>query len=225
MNGDEIGFGEVSDVHRNERRSKVLTKLPANFYDKAEAHLQALRDECRAAGPDPANPKTMMLQDQISKVDKRLRQIYDMRERKITLAALDGMLGAPQPDNMTKADKALYDRLVEVLSAFRQGKALPASPECVPAAQPVPKECHAPAAPQPAAQPAPAPTVAAAAAEPKESEAPAAAESMMVQVLEDIPTFVGVNVTYDLRKDDVVTLPSQFANLLSSRGKVRIVGA
>lgn len=218
MNGDEIGFGEISDVHRNERRSKVLTKLPTNFYVKAEAHLQALREECRAAGPDPVNPKTMMLQDQIGKLDKHLKQIYDIRERKITLAALDRMLGAPPPDNMTKSDKALYDRLVDILSAFRKGiEVLPAA-ECPPPA-PIEHVEHQP----PAAQPISAPPEAVAAAVPDAT--PRSEDCMIVQVLEDIPTFVGVNVTYDLRKDDMVTLPSQFANLLSARGKVRIIGA
>jgi hypothetical protein len=49
--------------------------------------------------------------------------------------------------------------------------------------------------------------------------------SIIVHVLEDIPNFVGMDNTYDLKKDDMVTLPSQFATLLSSRGKVKIVEA
>jgi DNA replication initiation complex subunit (GINS family) len=216
MSGDELGFAEISDVHRNERRSKVLTKLPANFYAKADAHLAALKSECRSSDPDPTNPKTMMLQDQISKLDKRLRQIYDMRERKVALAALDSVLGAPAPENMTKNDRALYERLIELLRSFRNGTGTQLEAPCAapaPGPAPAPAECVERTAP----------------VEAKSAEEPLdvrpADEGMMVQVLEDIPTFVGVNVTYELRKDELVTLPSQFANLLSARGKVRIIGA
>ena len=56
--------------------------------------------------------------------------------------------------------------------------------------------------------------------EPAEAEEP---DSAIVQVLEDIPPFVGVDHTYELKKDDIVSLPMQFADLLSSKGKARIV--
>ena len=212
MNGDPIGFSEISDVHRNERRSKILTKLPIDFYVRAEEHLQKLRDEHCAAIQIPNNPNSMMLWDQISKLDTRLKHIYEIRERKITLAALDNMVGAPAPDNMTKRDKALYEKLVETLSSFRNNTEL--------------KECAKPAkAPEPKAEPekfiqpkivAPEPAL--------EIAQPVPEESLIVHVLEDIPAFVSMNTTYNLKKDDMVTLPSQFASLLSSRGKVRIVG-
>jgi DNA replication initiation complex subunit (GINS family) len=210
MTGDEIGFGEISDVYRNERRSKSLTKLPVNFYSKAEEHIQKLREEHCAAILVPNNPGSMMLWDQITKLEKRLRHIYEIRERKIALAALDRMVGAQQPDNLTKKDKALYDRLAETLSAFRN---LSESQECPPA--------------QKAAEPAPEPEKAVQMTVTETSPEPVQAvpeENIVVHVLEDIPTFVSLKNTYNLKKDDMVTLPGQFAKLLSAKGKVRIVG-
>ena len=214
MTGDEIGFGEISDVHRNERRSKVLTKLPPHFHELAEAHLQKLKDEHCAATQAPGNPGAMMLWDQISKVDKRLKLIYEIRERKITLAALDRMMGAQPPDNMTKRERMMYEKLVEILGYFRDNTM--DEPE---------KECPAPVkAPEPAPEPemfaapkaeAPEPAPKVAAAEPE--------DTTIVHVLEDIPEFAGLSTDYELKKDDIVTLPAQFAALLSSRGMVRIV--
>lgn len=212
MTGDEIGFSEISDVFRNERRSKVLSKLPVNFYTKAEEHLQKLRDEHCAAILTPNNPNSMMLWDQIGKIDKRLKHIYEIRERKITLAALDNMVGASQPDNMTKRDKSLYDQLVGTLTTFRNQSELQdcPSPTKVPESRPEPEKFTHPklVEPEPAI----------------EIIMPVPEETIIVHVLEDIPPFVGLNNTYDLKKDDMVTLPSQFASLLSSKGKVRIVG-
>jgi DNA replication initiation complex subunit (GINS family) len=214
MNGDKIGFSEISDVHRNERRSKVLTKLPPHFHERAEEHLQGLKDEHCTAVQSPNNPNSMMLWDQISKVDKRLKLIYEIRERKITLAALDRMVGAAPPDNMTKRERMLYEKLVEILGYFRDNTMDEPNKECP--------------APVKAAEPTPEPEAfvktQSVLVEPSPAEATAEAqETTIVHVLEDIPEFAGMNTDYELKKDDMVTLPAQFAALLSSRGKVRIV--
>jgi len=211
MTGDEIGFSEISDVYRNERRSKVLSKLPVNFYTRAEEHLQKLRDEHCAAILIPNNPSSMMLWDQISKLDKRLNHIYEIRERKITLAALDNMVGGAPPDNMTRRDKALFEQLVGTLTIFRNQSESQECPPPVKIQEPRPE-------PEKFTQPKliePEPAI--------EAVAPEPTETIIVHVLEDIPPFEGLNNTYDLKKDDMVTLPSQFASLLSSKGKVRIV--
>jgi DNA replication initiation complex subunit (GINS family) len=216
MNGDEIGFSEISDVHRNERRGKVLTKLPVNFYSRAEEHLQKLKEEYGQAILIPNNPSTMMLQDQIKKLDKRLKHIYEIRERKIAIAALDRMGGAMPPDNMTKKDRSLYDQLVETLKCFRSGSEplpVPKCPEPKKRVEEMPVEEVKVVSQPKIVEPEP------------EIGTPGSGpgESMIVHVLEDIPPFAGPSHTYDLRKDDLVSLPSQFADLLSSKGMVRIV--
>ena len=216
MSGDDL-FTVVSEVYRNERRSKVLTKLPINFYSKAEEYLAMQIEEYSQAILIPSNPKTMMLQDQIKKVEKRLKHIYEIRERKLTLAALDRMGGSNTPDNMTRKDKELYELLVAALKSFRENvepPAVPERPKAAARAEPI-------AAPQPIVKEEQAQIME---PEPEIQETPIKKdESIVVHVLEDIPSFVGAEHTYELKKDDMVTLPSQFANLLSSNGKVRIV--
>jgi len=208
MTGDGIGFTEISDVYRNERQSKTLTKLPLDFFARAEDHLRMLKEEHCAAILIPNNPNSMMLWDQISKLDRRLQHIYEIRERKIALAALDKMVGAAQPDNMTRRDKMLYDSLVQTLSAFRQ---IPDGKECTPP----------PAPPEPRPEPE---TVQTTVTQAEPAPVPAQPEeTFVVHVLEDIPAFVSLKDTYNLKKDDMVTLPGQFARLLSAKGKVRIV--
>ena len=140
MSGDDL-FTVVSEVYRNERRSKVLTKLPINFYPKAEEYLAMQREEYSQAILIPSNPKTMMLQDQIKKVEKRLKHIYEIRERKIALSALDRMGGSNVPEHMTRKDKELYELLVIALKSFREGvepPAVPERPKAAPRAEPMP---------------------------------------------------------------------------------------
>ncbi|MBA3044750.1 MAG: hypothetical protein KKH41_03460 [Candidatus Thermoplasmatota archaeon] len=211
MTGDEIGFGEISDVYRNERRSKVLTKLPPHFHERAEEHIQKLRSEHCDALQTPNSPNAMMLWDQVSKAEKRLKLIYDIRERKITLAALDKMVGAQTPDNMARKEKALYEQLVETLQSFRKGA------EVV-----VVKECPAPTVTE---VPIPKPEKIIQSEIPKPVPEISNEEGgvTIVHVLEDIPEFAGMNTDYELKKDDIITIPTRFASILSSRGLVRIV--
>ena len=216
MSEDDL-FTVVSEVYRNERRSKVLTKLPINFYPKAEEYLAMQREEYSQAILIPSNPKTMMLQDQVKKVEKRLKHIYEIRERKIALAALDRMGGSNTPEHMTRKDKELYELLVATLKSFRDG----VEPPTVPERPKVEARIEPVAAPQPVVKEAQAQIIE---SEPETQAKPEKKdENIVVHVLEDIPSFVGAEHTYDLKKDDMVTLPSQFANLLSSNGKVRIV--
>lgn len=211
MTGDETGFTEISDVHRKERQSGSLARLPNDFYEGAEAYLTKLRETYDTECKNPSSPKAMMLQDEIKKTGKRIRQIYEMREGKIAHAALASVSGSTHPENMTKRDKALFDELVEVLSFYRQSSDLRVPK--VRAQEKVeinimPKmECQTQFV------------------ETKEVVSPQqiVPAISVVHVLEDLPPFAGVDHTYNLKKDDVISLPAQYATLLSSKGKVKIV--
>ena len=198
----EIGFSEVSEAHRSERRSKVLTKLPSGFYEEAEKHLTELREEYGKGG---SGPQTMMLLDEIGKIEKRMKMIYEIRERKIALSALSHLGGAKVPENMTSRDRALFDELVDALGHYRSsGK--PREPEKKAVIE-VPEEtevieCQSQFVEKPT----------------EEKAAP-----IIVHVLEDIPPFAGLDHTYELKKNDIVTLPGKFADLLSEKGMVRVV--
>ena len=58
---------------------------------------------------------------------------------------------------------------------------------------------------------------------PKKIAPPAPKDLVVVHVLEDIPSFAGIDAKYTLKKEDVVTLPRAIAKVLIDRGKVRIV--
>lgn len=216
MSEDEIGFSEISDVHRNERRSKVLTKLPKMFYEMTEGYLAGLKTEYDTESRNPSNPKAMMLHDNINKLDKRMREIHEMRERKIVVASLGN---ARPPDNMAQNDRALFNELVEVLAYYRTGN----EPRAPKSRVPVTKEEPVPAAVpvEPVRDMVESQTQFLKEEEIKDEETET--DGAIVQVLEDIPQFVDMDHTYNLKKNDVVTLPNQFASLLSSKGKVRII--
>ena len=57
----------------------------------------------------------------------------------------------------------------------------------------------------------------------KPTAAPELKDHVVVHVLEDLPPFAGIDTTYRLKKEDVVTLPKTLAKILVDRGKARIV--
>jgi DNA replication initiation complex subunit (GINS family) len=57
------------------------------------------------------------------------------------------------------------------------------------------------------------------------AEAGEQAHLVTARVLEDVPTFVGVDREYSLRKEDVVSLPEGIAKTLLDHGKIRLIGS
>ncbi len=49
------------------------------------------------------------------------------------------------------------------------------------------------------------------------------AGEVLIHVIEDMPAFIDIETTYDLKKEDVVTLREDIANVLISKGKARKV--
>ena len=129
----------------------------------------------------------MVLHDNINKINKRLCQIYDLRERKIVIAALNGVSGSQQPKDMTKKESELYAEVIDTLKRFRDCPA-DAIPTIERQATIVPK-----AVPQ-VAQEKPAEPAAVAKAEETEGDAEPeeAPQTCLVRVLEEVPPFVDV---------------------------------
>lgn len=210
MNEESIGFKEISEVHRSEKRSKSLTRLPHRFFELAQEHLEELKKQYSDKAANPASTDALVLQDNMLKINKRLCQIYDLRERKIVIAALSGVSGGQQPKDMTKKEISLYNEVIKTLKSFRECPvdAIPAErqttitvPSVKKSAEPI-VERDVPAEP---------------------AEEAEILQTCLVRVLEEIPPFVDVDRTYTLKKEDVVTLPEKFARILSAKGAVKIL--
>ena len=201
-----MGFKEISEVHRAEKRSKTLTKLPYHFFDLAEGHLKALREQYTEKAGNPSSTDALVLHDNIKKIDKRLCQIYDLRERKIVLAALNGISGSQSPKQMTHKEIAMYDDIIQTLKNYREcGNEMPVEKQTTIVQTSPVKDI----APQPKTE--------------DEIEIKEEAPTCLVRVLEEIPPFVDIDRTYVLKKEDVVTLPEKFARILSLKGAVKIL--
>jgi DNA replication initiation complex subunit (GINS family) len=222
---EEVNFERVTKVYREESGKKTLVALEQDFYDKLAGYVKRLEEGAnREAQANPNSPKALMLQDELRKVLKRRDQIFTYRERKLALLASSKASGAEiEVMTLPRQDRALFDAMVGLLVKTRAeafgGSAF--------GSEPGPAE----GAPASASTSAPAPERKAPAGmkivsseeTKKPKVAPSLKDHVVVHVLEDLPPFAGLDTTYALRKEDVVTLPKTIAEILVSRGKARIV--
>ena len=220
---EEVNFERVTKVYREEGGKKTLVPLEEDFYDKLAAYVKRLEeDAAREAQAGPNAPKALLLQDELRKVLKRRDQIFTYRERKLALLASSRASGAEvEVMNLPRQERALFEAMVALLKRTR-GDAFGGSPfgsEPGAAATPGPAS---PATP-PEKKPATGMKVVTSEETKKTQVAPSLKDHVVVHVLEDLPPFAGLDTTYSLKKEDVVTLPKTIAEILVSRGKARIV--
>src|SRR3989442_4149142 len=219
---EEVNFERVTKVYREESGKKTLVALEAYFYDKLASYIARLDESAnKEAQKDTNSPKALLLQDELRKVRKRRDQIFTYRECKLALLASSRASGAAvDVPHLPDHERGLFESMVALLSKSRVD-AFGGSHLAAPVESPMPQS--------PAARPA------AAKKEPERRKVvraedtkrvavpPSLKDHVLVHVLEDLPPFAGIDTTYRLKKEDVVTLPKTIAQILVDRGKARIV--
>lgn len=216
-----MNFERVTKVYREESGKKTLVGLEADFYDKLATYVARLDESANVeAQKNPNSPKALLLQDELRKVRKRRDQIFTYRERKLALLASSRASGAEaEVPNLTAQERVLFENMVALLKKSRAdafGGSPFGSDTAAPAA-PAEKE-PAPAREKPAGM-----KVVRSEDTKRTPIPPTLKDHVLVHVLEDLPPFAGIDTTYRLKKEDVVTLPKTIAQILVDRGKVRIV--
>ena len=219
---EEVNFERVTKVYREESGKKTLVALEVDFYDKLAAYIARLDESAnKEAQKNPNSAKALMLQDELRKVRKRRDQIFTYRERKLALLASSRSSGAEvEVPNLPAQERGLFESMVALLAKSR-ADAFGGSTVVTEVETPTP--------------PSSAPKSESAKKEPERMKVvraedtkrvpvpPSLKDHVLVHVLEDLPPFAGIDTTYRLKKEDVVTLPRTIAQILVDRGKARIV--
>jgi DNA replication initiation complex subunit (GINS family) len=205
-------------LFRQENRSPQLTKVDPALYNRISAYIKSIRKESeREIAMNPSSHASMMLNDQLKKAIDKAKRVYELRTRKISLIALRKVSGDnPDTTNLTPDELVLFSSMTSVLLAHKDSNAdfetlgprLARQEEMV-EMQTMKRE------------------------EPKAGKAKAEERPgdeggeplVMARVLEDVPTFAGVDRDYKLRKEDVVSIPKSVADTLMSHGKIKIIGS
>ena len=223
---EELSFDKITQIYKAEKDSQKLVELPPRFYHLFDEYVAGLKGEQAAkSGDSPDSPEVAMLGDEIKKSSQRMKQIRELRERKIALIAVLKANGSKKEEEMTPEEEALLKDIVKVIRSYKDvayKTAKPAVPLVIEKKELAAEQTEPAAKAQKAAQEEAKPE-AQQKAEKSQQTLETAARNIIkykyVQILETIPPFVGEDTTYALAKEDVVALPCNLADLLCSRGK------
>jgi len=213
----DMNYEDIMTLFRQENRSPQLTKVDPALYDRISAYIKSVRKESeREIGMNPSSHASMMLNDQLKKAIDKAKRVYELRTRKISLIALRKVSGdSPDISNLTPDELVLFSSLTSVLSAHKDANAdfEVLGPRTTRQEEMVEMPSLKKEEPKAKAK--------AEAPEPEEDTD----SLVMARVLEDVPTFAGVDRDYKLRKEDVVSIPRSVAETLLSHGKIKLIGS
>lgn len=212
----DMSYESIMGLFRQENKSSQLTKVDPSLYEKIGTYIKTLRKESeREIAMNPMSQASMMLNDQLKKAIDKAKRVYELRQRKISLLALRKVAGDnPDTGNLTPDELVLFSSLTSVLGAHKDSRAdfeelgpRLTQPSDVVELPDVPsaKACEKIEVPGP--------------------EKGQPEELVLVRVLEDVPTFAGVDKDYRLRREDIISLPKGVAGTLVSHGKVKLIGS
>lgn len=228
MADDELGYEDVIDVWESEKETSQPCALPENFYQRLRGYIQELEEKNKDIETPPKNKRERMIQKQYERVLKIADHFFKERQKKIVLAAYHRSLGEEvNTENLLDRELELLDDISSLLKELkdlmfygeykRRTKSDTGSKEEEPSAaedgsaeEEVEKD--------------PTAEIEESSEEKKKLESKIEAhEELLVYILEDVPPFVDMDNTYDLEKEDVVTLEESIAQVLIERGKARKV--
>ena len=205
----EDHYARLLELRRSESAVRGLAKIPGDFYPTTQGYLEETRRTFESElRENPSSRRGEISRQTYQRASQAARDLIEARMSKLLAAAFQASVGgARELPNALREERELFERLVGSLTGFRRT----AAAFLEPGAPGVPAETRGEVALT--GQP-PAP---AASSPPGQGATRAAAPSprvAYVHMLKDgRPIQVGRD-TVDLRKDDVVALPSDTADLL-----------
>lgn len=212
MAHDEFQFQDLVDALEMERGSKTITKIDRDFFKEMREFILELEEEVTKNSQN-INTLDRIGLDHLLKAKKMAEDLLNRRLKKIALAAVHQQMGIEKVNtsNMTERENELFhdikDLLDETKGELRDGGYRRQKREVVAEPPPVAVQEEKEEKPKKAVKLSPDDKL----------------EEILVHVVDDVPTFVDMETTYTLKKEDVVTLRADLAKVLISRGLAREV--
>lgn len=116
MTEDEFTYKNLRNAHQLEKRFSPLSDLEPSFYMRARKYISMLESMKEEVSPS----QSKILESEIKNARLTLERIYELREKKITSAALSKVRGGnPDIKKLLPAEHELFEELVRILTAFR----------------------------------------------------------------------------------------------------------
>ena len=190
MDIDEINYRVLREIQKKEQNSPKLSKINAGFYEALSGYIKNLKSRQES---ESDNQKKMLLNDEVQNMIKISREIYENREKKIVLASISKARGGnPDIETLENSEKQLFDSLLNLLVEYR---------DKLFEKKPVQKT-----------------KIKNKISEDAKPEIDNTNTNPIILITKDLPEFIGTDTKrYNLRKNDIVSLPNDMADMLSKR--------
>jgi len=205
----ETSYEELMSIHRQESGSNFLSKISSDFYRRVVDYLDALRDRCGSEDRSDSDISGMLL-NQLKRAQDRASEIYELRMRKIALMAMNSAFGGePRLENMTKDELEAFKELKDFFASHHDRTLIAKRVESAQEKNEQQAEETQVKAEIRKAEEATIP----------ETADPERDDTVIVRILENLPAFAGTERNYQLRKEDVISLPRNIAEILLRHNK------
>ncbi|MFW6195879.1 MAG: hypothetical protein ACOC5D_00960 [Thermoplasmatota archaeon] len=237
---EDFNYDDLVNARDSEASSKQICDIPSDFYDDLREYMQELEERVSKIA-FPHNKKEKFLYKEYKQVKKLADDFFKKRQKKIVLAAYHHSLGeSVNTGNMLEREIELYKDISNLLQELKEEiffggykrkgdgkKKIEKQPEKIKKKDEVTEPgTKVPEEKSPMDEEKVEPDK-----DKKDSEAVDTQDSfsedvgshdeVLVHVTEDIPPFIDLETSYELKKEDVVTLREDIANVLIERGKAR----
>ena len=219
MSDDLMTLRDLRVQTFKERREGRLTKLPDNFYRRINFLEANIRKFIETS--DNNSQKLGKANADIRKFLDMKLELHKHRERKLTDLARERVNGQnPNTENVHKTEEEYLTSLCEVVENHRKRTLLSEVVEVVKEEKPkkritdetIEQISEKESSEEPITE------------KPKEETNEIADEYIEVEVLEDLPTFTGMDAkNYTLKNSEKEIIPIYNAKILSDAGKVKII--
>lgn len=183
----------LMDIYRKEKMSPYLQDLGEDFYSEVDALIHEL--EAQYSKSEGSAKKQSALLKELENVKSVIDDIYEIRERKVVMGALNYVRrddAEIEMENLTEGERKMLDNVIAVLGESRS-----AVMEKAPAKKPKNKKPKKQTSKEQAAHP-----------------------LVTVRITKALPSIVGADgkVYGEFKEEDVVTLPDANAKALIEQG-------
>ncbi len=197
MEEDEINYRTLRKIQDMEKNSPVLTELKSDFYNALSEYIENLKNRFES---ETSSHKKALLKEEIQNIKKISFNIYEQREKKILLATASKVRGGnPDLKNLINIEKDLFDSILNLMLKSREKILEIETNE---------KKSNDKTTVEPKKE--------------NKIEEKQGNYNHIVLVTQDIPEFIGTDEKkYNLRNNDVLSLPNDMSDMLLKRGVVK----
>ena len=211
-----ITFEKIRELQRGERDTPKPQRLPKDIMKEIREYL-----ELKESITDKSSTDLIELQN----VKNIIKDWLDMREHKVLSMALSSIRSGMPPENLTESEELLFFSVINSLKGFKvriadelyeaerptipetsEEKEITAVPENTPEEMPETQSEE---------------TIVFAVEKAEESKEPSKLEPKKYVISEDME-FIGTDLkTYSLKRNDIIELPEEIAELLIRKGNAQ----